>query len=103
MIHLEAPVREWHCPNCNARDTTREHQPHTRFHTCPGVGGLTAPMLEAGTDARVVARERDDYISGEDVRLNADGRPIASISTEYADGRNDLVVFAPTATNSARS
>ena len=60
-------------------------------------------MLPAGTQARVVAREREDYIGSEDVRLDADGRPVASISTEYADGRNDLVVFAPTATNSARS
>lgn len=100
---LEMPEHRWECPNCSATDVTRETQPHTRFHACPGLGGLTAPMLPAGSGARVVAREREDYIGTEDVRLDANGRPVASISTEYPDGRNDLVVFAPTATSSARS
>lgn len=97
---LEPPVTNWECPHCNTTDSTREAQPHTRFHACPGLG-ITAPMIREGSGARLVKNEREDYEGSEDVRRDADGRPIASISTEYPDGRNDLVVFAPTATAGA--
>jgi hypothetical protein len=91
------PVRRWECPNCDTTDVTREVEPYTRFHNCPGLAGLTAPMVPAGSKARVRANEREDYIAGEDVRVDANGRPVMSITTEHPDGRTDCVVFAPTA------
>ncbi len=91
------PERRWECPNCNATDVTREVQPHTRFHSCPGLAGLTAPMVPAGARVRVRANEREDYVGREDVRLDDNGRPIMSITTDHEDGRRDCVVFAPTA------
>jgi hypothetical protein len=91
------PERRWECPNCELTDVTREVQPHTRFHACAGLKGFTAPMVPAGSKVRVTANEREDYLGSEDVRLDADGRPIMSITTEYPDGHTDLAVFAPTA------
>jgi hypothetical protein len=93
-VVLQAEQR-WVCPNCPA--TARTVGQPNRFHDCPALGGLTAPLVLEGTDCRVVAVEREDYVGNEDVRLNAHGRPIMSVVTEYGDGRNDLVVYAPTA------
>jgi len=94
---LAAPERRWECPNCPAEDVTREAQPHSRFHNCPGLAGLSAPMVPAGTKAKVEAVEREDYIGAEDVQYDGNGRPIMSVVTERWDGSNDVAVLAPTA------
>lgn len=99
---LEPPIHEWICPNCGKEDQTREVRPHSRFHICPKMGMLSAPMLPKGQAAKVVAVEREDYVGTEKVRLNAEGRPIMSIVTVRDNGQ-DAVVFAPTATGRARS
>lgn len=91
------PVTHWNCPNCPAVDATREAQPHTRFHTCYGLGGLTAPMVQAGTDVRVRAVESEDYVGhrkGEDIVYDENGRPVTAIVTERPDGSNDVAVLA---------
>lgn len=94
---VPAPFHDWYCPNCGATDRTQEYRPHSRFHVCPMLRGLTAPMLPKGMDAKVEAREREDYVGAEDVYLAPDGRPVMSIVTTRADGTNDTMVFAPTA------
>jgi hypothetical protein len=86
----------WICPNCPAVDVTHEVEPHTRFHDCAGLAGLTAPMVREGVKCKVEAVEREDYVGNEDVRYDDNGRPIMSVLTTRDDG-NDLVVFAPTA------
>lgn len=93
---LQPVVTRWECQSCNFRDTTRETEPHTRFHACSGLGGLTAPMVREGERVKVVVNEREDYVGGEDVQL-ADGRPVMNIAIERPDGSNDLAVYAPTA------
>lgn len=95
-VVLQTPRQRWYCPNCVATDTTCTPYPHTRFHRCPGVAGLEAPMLPAGVRGKVEAREREDYISGDDVRLDGNGRPVMSLVTTRDDGQ-DCTVFAPTA------
>lgn len=90
-------IRHWTCPNCGATATTNEPRPHTKFHTCPKLRFLTAPMVPAGTKAKVVAHEREDYVGSELVQTDEAGRPVMSITTERDDGQ-DAVVFAPTAT-----
>lgn len=98
---LAAPLREWYCPNCGLRDQTREARPHTRYHTCPKLRGLTAPMLPAGTRAKVELREREDYVGREHVQLDPErGRPVMSIVTTRDNGQ-DCMVFAPLATATA--
>lgn len=92
--------QRWVCPNCPAQART-VGQPN-RFHDCRGLGGFMAPMVLDGTDCRVVAVVREDYVGTEDVRLDAAGRPVMAVETRYADGRNDLAVYAPTAHLNAR-
>lgn len=102
MPALISAVHDWYCPNCGKRDQTREVRPHTRFHTCPKLRHLTAPMLPAGTKAKVELREREDYVNGELVQLDPErGRPVMSVVTTRDTGQ-DCIVFAPTATGGVR-
>lgn len=96
MIPLLNPAHHWYCPNCRKEDVTHEPRPHSRFHACPRIGGLTMPMVPAGTRAKVELHERQDYVGKELVRLH-EGRPVMSAVTTRDDGQ-DVAVFAPTAT-----
>ncbi|MBE0636637.1 hypothetical protein IH601_11630 [Candidatus Bipolaricaulota bacterium] len=89
-------IQRWYCPNCHKEDVTKEARPHTRMHICPKLRGLTAPMIPAGSRAKVVAHGREDYVGNEIVQKDPQGRPIMSIETVRDDG-NDIRVFAPTA------
>lgn len=95
-VPLLTPTQHWVCPNCTVESVTHEAQPHTRFHICAGLKGLTAPMVEAGIRAEVTTVEREDYIGSEKVQLH-DGRPVMAVVTKRNDGE-DRAVFAPTAT-----
>jgi hypothetical protein len=101
MTILLTPTRHWVCPNCTLTDMTHEAQPHTRYHACKGLKGLSAPMVPAGTNAKVTAIERQDYIGTETVQTDAEGRPVMAVVTEREDGSNDVAVFAPTANGKA--
>jgi len=63
---------------------------------------MTAPYAAEGVRCKVEAVEREDYIQGEVVQVNADGRPVMAIITTREDG-NDCAVLAPTATARDRS
>lgn len=91
-------IQHWGCPNCLFKDTTTESAPHTRFHACVGLKGLTAPMVPVGADVKVTAVLREDYVGKEIVQVGDDGRAYTAVRTEYADGRNDVAVLAPLAT-----
>jgi hypothetical protein len=103
---MAAPVllgdgrRAWSCPNCDMTDVTPAHVGN-RFHTCPGLKGLTAPLVPAGTKAKVEARDREDYVGRDMVQTDGDGRPVMSIVTEREDGQ-DVAVLAPCATATLR-
>jgi hypothetical protein len=86
---------QWECPNCTATART-PGDVQNRFHACPGLSGLTAPMVRAGTRCKVEAVEREDYVGQEDVQLDGNGRPVMSVVTTRDDGQ-DCTVFAPTA------
>lgn len=86
--------QHWVCPNCPATAVT-VGQPN-RFHNCPGLAGLLAPLVLEGVRCKVVAEEREDYVGREDVRLDANGRAVMAVRTVRDDGE-DLAVFAPTA------
>lgn len=97
-VLLDAWV-DWVCPNgCACTDRTRPLPPNaTRFHTCPRLHSLTAPLVRAGTDCKVYAVERMDYLGREEQRTGDDGKPYMAVVTERADGSNDAAVFAPPA------
>lgn len=86
--------QHWVCPNCPAQAVT-VGQPN-RFHNCPGLAGLLAPLVLEGVRCKVVAEMREDYVGREDVRLDAEGRAVMAVRTVRDDGE-DLAVFAPTA------
>lgn len=96
-VILEIPQQFWECPSCGLIDVTREQRVHTRMHPCPALAGLTAPMVPAGGKARHVARDREDYVGHEQVRLDDNGRPVMAVTTEHDDGRQDCTIFAPAA------
>jgi hypothetical protein len=100
MVVDLTPETRWECPNCTTTAVTHRADVHTEFHSCPGVQGLTAPMVPAGTRCKVEAVEREDYIAGEHVQLDGAGRPIMSLITTRDDG-TDCTVYAPTAHISA--
>lgn len=85
----------WCCPNCQVTAVSAPLPPGTRkFHACPGLHGLTAPLTEAGTRCEVTAELRQDYLGTEVQATGDDGRPYMSVRTEYGDGRTDLAVNA---------
>jgi hypothetical protein len=91
-------TQRWYCPACKKEDATREARPHTRFHPCPRMRGLSVPLVRAGTRAKLELREREDYVNGEAVRLDPElRRPVMSVITTRDNGQ-DCVVYAPTAT-----
>lgn len=95
-------VHSWECPNCDQTDVTREHRPHSRFHKCAGLNGLTAPFVAAGTRCKVEAVERGDWVGKELVQTDDDGRPFMAIVTTRDDGQ-DCAVLAPCARGEFRS
>jgi hypothetical protein len=88
--------RRWECPNCGTTAVTRQGEPN-RFHMCRGLRGLTAPLVPAGTKAKVEVRDRDDYVGSEVVQTDGEGRPVMSVVTTRDDGQ-DVAVYAPCAT-----
>jgi len=101
-VPLLRATHRWSCPNCGLLDETHEMRPHTRFHTCRGLFGLTAPMVPAGSRCDVRAVEREDYIGDEHVQTDARGRPVMAVITTREDGQ-DCAVYAPSAKGYARS
>lgn len=94
---LRPPVTYWDCERCPCEDRTHVGGVHTRFHACPALGGAQVPMRVRGSGARVILREREDYVGAEHVQLIL-GRPVMAAVTERPDGSNDALIYAPTAT-----
>ena len=85
------------CPNCSERLGLNSVPEKPILHPCRGLAGMLAPMVVEGTDCKVESNERDDYVGAELVQTDGHGRPVMNVTTTYADGRTDCVVFAPTA------
>lgn len=93
---LTPPERRWVCSRCDHHHVTHESRPHTPFHPCRGLAGLTSPMTPEGERVHVSVHEREDYVGDEVVTRDGNGRPIMSIQVER-DGGTDVSVFAPQA------
>ena len=92
MPLLAPPWEDWYCPNCGLTDRVRVLPPNaSRFHTCPGLHMLTAPLVRANVYAKVEATEREDYLNGEIQATGDDGRPYMNVRTTRDDG-DDLLV-----------
>jgi hypothetical protein len=94
---LRVPFEDWYCPNCSTTDRVQKLPPNSsRFHTCPGLHMLTAPLIRASVYCKVEAEERADYLNGEIQATGDDGRPYMAVRTTRDDG-DDLLVNAPLA------
>lgn len=89
----------WVCPNCTQTARTHEARPHTRYHACRGLYGLSAPFVQDGVHCKVEAIEREDYLGTDRAQCDGEGRPIMAIVTTRDDG-NDCAVLAPMAVGS---
>lgn len=96
MPLLTVPYEDWYCPNgCYAADRHAPLPPNaTRYHPCPKLHGLSAPLVRVGSDCAVEAIEREDYLNGEIQATGDDGKAYMAVTTRYADGHNDLAVNA---------
>lgn len=100
MVPILRPVINWACPNCACRETT--YKPllpgmgMAQIHSCPGLGGVMAPLVPEGVRCKVEAVERQDYTNGDLVQCDEKGRAIMSVITTRDDGQ-DCTVLAPTA------
>ena len=102
---VAAAFEEWHCPNgCSCRETIPALPAGaTRYHNCPRLHQLAAPLVRVGMDVSVEAIEREDYLNGETQAMGDDGKAYMAVTTRYADGRNDLAVNAGLAHASMRA
>ena len=92
----------WYCPACGLEHVTNEVRPHTPFHSCRSLKGLTAPFVVDGTKAKIEVVERGDYVNGDRVQTDGEGRPVMSLITTRDDGQ-DCTVFAPAATGTGEA
>lgn len=99
-VILKPGPKQWVCPHCSVTDVTSWDTPN-RFHPCPGLAGITAPMILAGSGAMTRAVVREDYVGQEIVQYDENGRPVMAVVTDRPDGSNDVAVLAPTARWSA--
>lgn len=85
---------DWFCPNCGLEDRTPALPPGSaRYHTCPRLHMLSAPLVRAGTSAKVEAEERADYLGTEIQATGDNGRPYMAVRTVFED-HDDLAVNA---------
>jgi hypothetical protein len=93
-VPLLTVMVNWECPNCTVTARSAPLPPGTRkFHTCPGLHMLTAPLVEAGTRCKVTAEERQDYLGREIQATGDDGIPYMAVRTTRDDG-DDVAVNA---------
>lgn len=101
---LTPDPEEWECPNCSCTDVTLPLPPgQSRYHACPGLHGLNAPLVRKGSDVKVEAHEREDYL-GDDVQATGDdGKAYMNVQVTRADGSYDTVVNAGLASADLKS
>lgn len=93
-VLLRMPFVDWYCPNCYVTERSPGLPANAgRFHVCPRLHMLTAPLLRADVSAKVEAEERADYLAGEVQALGDDGKPYMAVRTTRDNG-DDLLVNA---------
>ena len=93
-VPLLRTMVDWSCPNCWITDTAPPPPPgQVRFHNCPGLHGLSAPLVQAGISCKVTAEEREEYLGSEIQKMGDDGKAYMAVRTTRDDGC-DLAVNA---------
>lgn len=98
-VPLLGPLFEdYYCPNCGLEERVKPPLPagSSRFHVCPRLHMLTAPLVRANIYAKVEAEERADYLGREIQAAGDNGKPYMAVRTTRDEG-DDLLVNAPVA------
>lgn len=95
MFHavlLDKP-EDWGCPNCGLTERLPSPLPETatRFHNCPGLHDLAAPLIRGGIKCKVEAIEREDYLGGDIQAMGSDGKVYMAVETTREDGTDRAV------------
>jgi hypothetical protein len=97
-VPLLTTMADWYCPNCGITLSAPVPPPgQSKFHVCPRLHGLTAPLIRAGVRCKVEAEERQDYLGTEVQAMGDDGKAYMAVRTTRDDG-DDLAVNAGLAT-----
>jgi hypothetical protein len=93
---LGRSYEDLYCPNCGLSERVSPPMPpgSSKFHNCPRLHMLSAPLVPVEMDCKVEAVEREDYLGDEIQNKGEDGKPYQAIKTTRADGSNDLAVNA---------
>lgn len=89
------------CDRCTIRARVASADTRVPMHNCPGRALMSIPLIREGERADVRLVERDDYVNGDDVRKDAEGRVFMRCEVTRADGHTDVWVYCPTAYASA--
>lgn len=104
-VPLLNQYEDLHCPNCGLEE--RVSPPlamgSSRFHNCPRLHDLSAPLERVDEDFAVRAVEREDYLGEDTQAMGSDGKAYMAVRTDYADGRSGLAVNAGLAHGELRS
>ena len=97
---MSAPLlkseHRWSCPNCMATKVTSYAAPHTPFHECRGLRGLTAPLVEDGVDCKVETVAAEDYEGpAQMLQYDGEGRAISAVVTTRDDGNDSRYALRP--------
>lgn len=103
VVDLTTPPKRYECARCGVKAEIPAAITTVPMHACAGAKGFRLPMVPWQSGDRVFAIEREDMLNGEDVPVDADGRPIMRAEVERADGHRDVWVYAPTAHAEMRS
>jgi hypothetical protein len=93
---LEPPDLIWVCEHCTIRFKTHPSA-MTPLHPCKGLHGMRVPLIREDSGHHLRLVEREDYIGGDDVRVDDEGRPVMRAEVEHAHGQVGVWVYAPCA------
>lgn len=97
---LQPPFKYWHCHNC--QEAARTVDDKIPYHYCGKLAlGLQIPLVPKGVASKIEVVERQDYIGGEVVQFDENGRPVMSVVTTRDEGQ-DCAVYPATAQGSVR-
>lgn len=92
-VLLRVPFEDWYCPNkCGVAERQPALPPDSsRYHPCPKLHGLNAPLVRVGVKAKVEAEERQDVLGRQIQAMGDDGKPYMAVRTTRDDGEDLLV------------
>jgi hypothetical protein len=84
------------CSRCDVTAPVANTTAGVPMHPCAGLSGMNVPLAPADRKSKVELFEREDYVGGELVQRDAEGRVWMSARVT-TDETEHVVAYAPTA------